>query len=71
MLPLEDGGVVDAALRASSALVDYVAIITFVQVYRTSNLRIVDLSIVPLHVGGHTQSAVLLSFWTNILFSSF
>ncbi|KAF8434087.1 alcohol oxidase [Boletus edulis BED1] len=40
MLPLEDGGVVDPALR----------------VYGTSNLRVVDLSIMPLHVGSHTQS---------------
>ncbi|KAF8557135.1 hypothetical protein OG21DRAFT_1505771 [Imleria badia] len=27
-----------------------------VQLHGTSNLRVVDLSIVPLHVGSHTQS---------------
>ncbi|KAG6374537.1 alcohol oxidase [Boletus reticuloceps] len=42
MLPLEDDGVVDPTLR----------------VYGTSNLRVVDLSIVPLHVGSHTQTIV-------------
>ncbi|KAI0066612.1 alcohol oxidase [Artomyces pyxidatus] len=40
MLPLEDGGVVDPKLK----------------VYNTSNLRIVDLSIVPLHIGAHMQA---------------
>ncbi|KAH9918276.1 alcohol oxidase [Fomitopsis serialis] len=40
MLPLEDGGVVDAKLR----------------VYHTTNIRVVDLSIVPLNVGSHTQA---------------
>ncbi|KAF8127076.1 alcohol oxidase [Boletus edulis] len=42
MLPLEDDGVVDLTLR----------------VYGTTNLRVVDLSIVPLHVGSHTQTIV-------------
>ncbi|KAF8123488.1 alcohol oxidase [Boletus edulis] len=42
MLPLEDDGVVDPTLR----------------VYGTTNLRVVDLSIVPLHVGSHTQTIV-------------
>ncbi|KAF5363498.1 hypothetical protein D9756_000984 [Leucocoprinus leucothites] len=39
MLPREKGGVVDNKLR----------------VYGTKNLRVVDLSIVPLHFGSHTQ----------------
>lgn len=39
MLPLEDGGVVDPQLR----------------VYGTSNIRVADTSIIPLHVGGHIQ----------------
>ncbi|KLO19184.1 alcohol oxidase [Schizopora paradoxa] len=40
MLPREDGGVVDAKLK----------------VYGTSNLRVVDLSILPLEVSCHTQT---------------
>ncbi|KAF8575275.1 GMC oxidoreductase [Ramaria rubella] len=40
MLPREDGGVVDASLR----------------VYGTSNLRVVDCSIIPLHLSCHTQT---------------
>jgi hypothetical protein len=30
--------------------------LTFFQVYGTKNLRVVDLSIVPLHFGSHSQS---------------
>ncbi|KZT61506.1 GMC oxidoreductase [Calocera cornea HHB12733] len=40
MLPREKDGVVDAQLK----------------VYGTTNVRIVDLSIIPLHVASHTQS---------------
>ncbi|KAF7371073.1 Alcohol oxidase [Mycena sanguinolenta] len=40
MLPLVDGGVVDRTLK----------------VYNTTNIRVVDLSILPLHVGAHTQA---------------
>ncbi|KZP27962.1 GMC oxidoreductase [Athelia psychrophila] len=40
MLPREDQGVVDAKLK----------------VYGTTNLRIADISIVPLHVAAHTQA---------------
>ena len=39
MLPKEKGGVVDPELR----------------VYGTKNIRVADLSIVPLHVAAHTQ----------------
>ncbi|KAJ7587562.1 alcohol oxidase [Mycena floridula] len=39
MLPLDKGGVVDPRLK----------------VYGTSNIRVVDLSIVPLHFSGHSQ----------------
>lgn len=40
MLPLEEGGVVDASLK----------------VYGTSNLRVVDLSVLPLELACHTQA---------------
>ncbi|GAA5860685.1 hypothetical protein JCM8547_005500 [Rhodosporidiobolus lusitaniae] len=44
MLPREDNGVVDPTLK----------------VYGTSNVRVADLSIVPLHVGTHTQSTAYM-----------
>jgi len=40
MLPLADGGVVDSSLK----------------VYNTNNIRIVDMSVIPLHIGAHTQA---------------
>ncbi|KAF8632485.1 hypothetical protein AX15_001854 [Amanita polypyramis BW_CC] len=42
MLPLADGGVVDASLK----------------VYGTDNLRVVDASIIPIHISAHTQATV-------------
>ncbi|KZV62950.1 GMC oxidoreductase [Peniophora sp. CONT] len=41
MLPLEDNGVVDTNLK----------------VYGTKNIRIVDISIIPLHIGAHLQAS--------------
>jgi hypothetical protein len=56
MLPKDKGGVVDHNLkvncfsrRSSSDVSD------IVKVYGTANLRVVDLSVVPLHVCTHTQ----------------
>jgi len=40
MLPREDGGVVDNKLK----------------VYGTANIRVMDISIIPLHFGAHTQA---------------
>lgn len=42
MLPYELGGVVDSQLR----------------VYNTTNVRVVDASILPLHVSGHLTATV-------------
>ncbi|TCD71198.1 hypothetical protein EIP91_012148 [Steccherinum ochraceum] len=42
MLPREKGGVVDPSLK----------------VYGTTNLRVVDLSIIPIHIAAHTQAIV-------------
>ncbi|KAN0132354.1 alcohol oxidase [Lactarius tabidus] len=40
MLPREDGGVVDNKLK----------------VYGTTNVHVIDISIIPLHIGAHTQA---------------
>jgi choline dehydrogenase-like flavoprotein len=42
MLPLEDGGVVDANLK----------------VYGTQNLRVIDASVIPIQIAAHTQATL-------------
>ena len=46
MLPQEKGGVVDPTLK----------------VYGTNNIRVADLSVVPLHIGSHPQCEYLTVF---------
>lgn len=43
MLPREEGGVVDGALRVY---------------YETANVRVVDASVIPLHVSAHPQGTI-------------
>lgn len=51
MLPRDKGGVVDPELK----------------VYGTQNIRVADLSVVPLHMSAHTQGQPSSSPHTNIL----
>lgn len=46
MLPRSKNGVVDPNLR----------------VYKTKNIRVADLSIVPLHISGHTQGTLVVLY---------
>ena len=56
MLPLEDGGVVDNKLKVLTLFSRRLLLSEDVgQVYKTTNIRVADLSIVPLHIGSHTQ----------------
>jgi len=45
MLPREKGGVVDTTLK----------------VYGTTNIRVVDASVIPLHVSTHPQATIYVS----------
>ena len=31
------------------------------QVYNTTNIRVVDMSVIPLHIGAHTQGKTILN----------
>lgn len=42
MLPRSEGGVVDSSLK----------------VYGTSNVRVVDASVIPLHISAHVQATI-------------
>lgn len=66
MLPRDKGGVVNPTLKVSIMIHRggiHASRIDWMQVHGTTNLRVVDLSIVPLHFVGHAQcehlSAVL------------
>lgn len=59
MLPRDKGGVVDHTLKVGSMGRGIWRTLTLNicrQVYGTTNLRVVDLSIVPLHIATPTQS---------------
>lgn len=66
MMPQDKQGVVDPELKVivtgSRMRVDYNMFVSYDQVYGTQNLRIVDISIIPLHIAAHTQSTRSLSF---------
>jgi hypothetical protein len=59
MLPLEDGGVVSPKLQVCysfpKSLDLPIKLISNRQVYGTANIRVVDISIIPLHIGSHMQ----------------
>lgn len=61
MLPLEDGGVVDPQLKVNCLfpfVPEHILIVSF-QVYGTKNLRVADLSVVPLHIAAHMQGQLI------------
>lgn len=56
MMPRDKGGVVDHTLKVSWLCLHHYDYQHYVsQVYGTNNIRVVDLSVVPLHFAGHTQ----------------
>lgn len=62
MLPLEDDGVVDHNLKVLLPLTTSSSPCETLcrQVYKTTNIRVADLSIIPLHIGAHTQGLSML-----------
>lgn len=76
MLPRDKQGVVDPKLKVCNISELYNIYISphisrnGIQVYGTTNLRVADLSIVPLHLATHTQCASCTLVWwsaTDIL----
>ncbi len=66
MLPKDDGGVVDQSLKVR--VTGFIArwtvdnlVYTFRRSMGSTNIRVADLSIVPLHIGGHPVGAPLHS----------
>ena len=58
MLPKERGGVVDTNLKVLDIHISYTSQLTFkfsMQVYGTENIRVADLSVLPILVAAHTQ----------------
>ncbi len=66
MLPKDDGGVVDRNLKVRvtefNAMTDQYCCLYAPKVYGSTNIRVADLSIVPLHIGGHPVGAPLQMF---------
>ena len=58
MRPREKGGVVDASLKVTVSIFVYSLQLASIhpKVYGTRNVRVGDISIIPLHINAHTQS---------------
>lgn len=54
MLPKDKGGVVDPSLKVCRHPIHHHTLLTTPQVYGTTNLRVADISVVPLHFGSHS-----------------
>ena len=64
MMPRDRGGVVDHTLKVKSLPdVTRCLLIRLCQVYGTNNIRVVDLSVVPLHFASHTQGMHSFAFY--------
>lgn len=63
MMPLECRGVVDNVLKVTLTfhLPLGFSFSKIIQVYHTTNIRVVDISIIPLHIGAHTQGKCYFS----------
>lgn len=71
MLPRDKFGVVDAQLKVSNRTKNaftclFIASKFLLQAYGTTNLRIVDVSIVPIHIAAHTQSSSVFIYFFKL-----